>query len=72
MSDPIDQANDLALETTTALIAKQRSSLHQLGTPECEVCDDEIPAARRAVYPAARRCITCQERAERRTRQYGK
>lgn len=30
----------------------------------CEECEAEIPAARRAAHPSARRCIPCQEAME--------
>lgn len=36
----------------------------QPGRLECEDCDQPIPEARRAAYPAARRCVACQQRVE--------
>ncbi|UCQ29583.1 TraR/DksA C4-type zinc finger protein (plasmid) [Edwardsiella tarda] len=30
----------------------------------CEVCEEPIPAARRAVLPGVRTCIACQARIE--------
>jgi RNA polymerase-binding protein DksA len=35
---------------------------------ECADCGSPIPFARLAAYPAARRCVACQEAAERRER----
>jgi phage/conjugal plasmid C-4 type zinc finger TraR family protein len=35
------------------------------GAADCKDCGSEIPAARRAAAPWAKRCITCQEAFER-------
>ncbi|PHV10897.1 TraR/DksA C4-type zinc finger protein [Chitinimonas sp. BJB300] len=69
MSDAIDIANDLAQRRLDALIARRRGSLHQQGTPECVDCEDDIPAARRALCPSAIRCVHCQTKHETRQRQ---
>ena len=41
------------------------------GYGECVDCGVEIPLARLAAYPAARRCVACQERAEAAQRRAG-
>lgn len=33
---------------------------------QCEVCADEIPAARRVAIPGVQRCVHCQDQQERR------
>ncbi len=66
--DEIDQAQerDLLITTKTAQAAtdKARAALASPGCAECDGCGDAIPAARRAAYPAARHCVECQRRRE--------
>ncbi|QDQ29163.1 TraR/DksA family transcriptional regulator [Chitinimonas arctica] len=69
VSDEIDRANEIAQNHLDELIATQRAALHAKGTPECVDCGEDIPAARRVVFPAARCCIDCQTLRELRRRQ---
>ncbi|WP_028447778.1 TraR/DksA C4-type zinc finger protein [Chitinimonas koreensis] len=69
MSDEVDLANDAVQNRLDGAIAMQRAALHRQGTPECEDCGDDIPLDRRAVYPAATRCVACQGRRETLNRQ---
>ncbi|MEP0406303.1 TraR/DksA C4-type zinc finger protein [Roseibium sp.] len=48
---------------------------HQLGgegADDCIACGEPIPAKRRQAMPSAQRCAGCQEKAERRGRQYAR
>ncbi|MFK3717698.1 TraR/DksA C4-type zinc finger protein, partial [Escherichia coli] len=36
----------------------------------CEECDAPIPAARRAAYPSATRCVSCQSVFEAKNKHY--
>ena len=69
MSDAIDIANDLAQTRLDGLIASKRAAMRQMGTPECVECEEDIPAARRALCPSAIRCVHCQSQHETRIRQ---
>lgn len=53
-----DQERDA---TISAAMANMRCS----GSDDCADCGCTIPAARRAAYPAATRCVACQEQLER-------
>lgn len=48
-----EQERDAAIARATAEVSAQ-------GEVHCIRCGDEISAARRAAYPAARRCVECQ------------
>lgn len=65
MSDPMDQAAVLSEAWTERCLGAVVRKVREEGTRFCVRCDEEIPAARRAAYPA-RLCIACQEWAERR------
>ena len=64
MADLIDEANDKAMEEQARLVGKARGEITGVGEIYCIDCEREIPAARRAANPAAKRCIECQEKAE--------
>ena len=65
-------AQDITLVSRDlAELAKVEAALARLadGTyGECADCGSPIPYARLAAYPAARRCVTCQDEAEARER----
>lgn len=64
--DEIDRAqrqNERAIE---AAIARAAMLPQGQGRADCEDCGHEIPAARRAAYPAATRCVYCQTSHEKR------
>jgi phage/conjugal plasmid C-4 type zinc finger TraR family protein len=47
-------------------IQRARAQLGQgPGRPECEDCGEEIPEARQRALPGVRRCVRCQEGADR-------
>jgi phage/conjugal plasmid C-4 type zinc finger TraR family protein len=54
-------------EREQAVAAVQALSAGE-GQDDCITCADPIEEARRKAVPSARRCITCQEAAERRSR----
>ena len=62
-------AQDIALVSRElAELATVEQALARLGSSgygECVDCANPIPYARLAAYPAAKRCVACQERAER-------
>lgn len=49
-------------------IARATAAMRVAGELICIGCKEEIELARRLAYPAARRCIECQTRLERRRR----
>lgn len=51
-------------EEREAGIARIRNELNTAGTFTCIDCDRPIPVPRRAAYPSARRCASCQTRHE--------
>ncbi len=65
--------NEYALELSqlraenekNASIAATLAAMLRTGSADCDDCGCAIPEARRAAYPAARRCVSCQEQAER-------
>ena len=62
-------AHDIALVSRDlAELANVEQALARLrdgGYGECVDCGNPIPYARLAAYPAAKRCVACQEKAER-------
>ena len=61
MTDHFDRAAALELEQRTAALAAHTARQPaEPGLIQCMDCGDEIPAARRAAMPTARRCIDCQ------------
>ena len=65
-------AHDIALVSRDlAELATVEQSLARIADGsygECTDCASAIPFARLAAYPAAQRCVTCQEAAEKRER----
>ncbi len=62
--DIVDKAA-VAVETWgKKSIDKTRAALQSSGTRLCIDCSKVIPEARRRAYPAAVRCITCQQEVE--------
>lgn len=55
--------------TVASEVARARSRLAQGASLEfCEDCEEEIPEARRLAVPGVRRCVRCQEEADREDR----
>nr|BDD47121.1 conjugal transfer protein TraR [Saccharospirillaceae bacterium] len=65
MSDAIDQANEIAQRALDANIERARKVAPSGGSPWCEECGDEIPAARRDKLPWVTTCVECQAWLER-------
>ncbi|UJD79839.1 TraR/DksA family transcriptional regulator [Serratia rubidaea] len=61
MPDLLDAAQELSELTLANQIAKARPQQCGPSAYICEVCDDQIPPARRALIPGVTRCVTCQE-----------
>jgi DnaK suppressor protein len=62
------------LDSDSALLRQMRAALVRLeeGTfGICLECEEELPARRLQVLPWAARCVSCQERADRRAAQAG-
>jgi phage/conjugal plasmid C-4 type zinc finger TraR family protein len=62
--------NEYALELSQVRAENEKNAsiaatLARTGSADCDDCGRAIPEARRAAYPAARRCVSCQEQAER-------
>lgn len=60
-----DLAEVRAEEEREAAIKRASAALKQAGNVECEDCGGEISETRRRALPSARRCISCQQRFER-------
>ncbi|SOC83105.1 transcriptional regulator, TraR/DksA family [Ensifer adhaerens] len=58
--DEIERAAHYVEAETARTIAEARAALGASGTAECIDCGREIEPKRRAVHPAARRCVECQ------------
>lgn len=63
--DVADQADGLIEAQRSEGIRRAASAVAGVGSSDCEACDGEIEPERRYALPSARRCITCQEAAER-------
>ncbi|WP_375591731.1 TraR/DksA C4-type zinc finger protein [Chitiniphilus eburneus] len=60
-----EAAAELELAERAAGVAAARAALPQgPGTPECQECGADIPAARRAAMPGCTRCVQCQNQHE--------
>jgi phage/conjugal plasmid C-4 type zinc finger TraR family protein len=66
MADIVEEAMKVIALTEGMAIHCIRSRLQVPGTRRCEVCGEDIPAARRALMPSATTCVTCQEAREHR------
>lgn len=62
----LEQAQLRADQERDATISAAMANMRCSGSDDGADCGCTIPAARRAAYPAATRCVTCQTRAERR------
>lgn len=56
-----DLADELAEQERNAAIARVSATVTAQGELICVDCDEEISIARRTAYPAAQRCVVCQE-----------
>ncbi len=63
--DIADMAEDRIEALSEEGLRRALGSVRQRGTEECVDCGDEIETARLAALPSARRCLCCQECAER-------
>lgn len=68
--DLADEAQQRIEEERAEGVRKIVVAMAGQGLVDCEGCGSEIEAARRRAHPGARRCLNCQEAAERRRRQY--
>lgn len=72
VSDIIDQAQRHEVFRRELALRAARAQAAQLAAPAafglCDDCGDAIEAARREALPGAKRCVHCQEAAERRLR----
>lgn len=66
MADVVDEAGWLPETERAEGVRRVKETLAAAGAAECIGCGDDIELARRAALPSARRCITCQDRVERR------
>ncbi len=64
--DIVDRAKQLEILQRKKSVNVIKQKLKQQGRLHCIDCDEVIPSARRKVYPAATRCVVCQESYERR------
>lgn len=63
-----EMAEQRAEQEREAGIARAKAALKAEGKITCVGCGDEIELARRRAFPAARCCIDCQKRIERKRR----
>jgi phage/conjugal plasmid C-4 type zinc finger TraR family protein len=70
MADDVDRAGELAAHEVMVGAANVAAQIHGEGLDECEDCGTEISPARRAAYPAARRCVDCQAGFEAESKRY--
>lgn len=64
MPDDMDRATALAEAYHAEGLAAVTRKLRQPGTPDCQICGEPIPEARREQMPSARTCRPCQEAME--------
>ncbi|MCC5811348.1 MAG: TraR/DksA C4-type zinc finger protein [Ectothiorhodospiraceae bacterium] len=64
MSDAADIASEYA-ERLLQQSLDQRVRFEGMSLTHCEDCEEPIPAKRRELLPGVRRCVECQELAER-------
>ena len=67
MSDLFDRASELEDLHRQASLDTVMNRLAHCGSPasHCDDCGEPIPPARLRVVPGCRRCVSCQEDAER-------
>lgn len=56
-----DLADERAEQERNSAIARASATVTAQGALICIDCDEEISVARRTAYPAAQRCVECQE-----------
>jgi phage/conjugal plasmid C-4 type zinc finger TraR family protein len=61
----LDQAQELEEAERAEGVRLATAPLLGPGSQDCAVCGAEIPEPRRRAFPAATRCIACQEQSER-------
>lgn len=66
MTDFFDRAAEEELRQRQDALARHHAAAQVQGTENCVDCGNGIPAARRAAYPQANRCVPCQTAVERR------
>ncbi|WP_374348600.1 TraR/DksA C4-type zinc finger protein [Chitinimonas sp.] len=68
MTDPLDIASEVEEAHRAAALqvalANARRQLHDNASELCVMCEDPIPALRRAAIAGCRFCIDCQRRIE--------
>ena len=64
MTDMLDQAQELEEMERAEGVRAVSAAIAAEGAASCDRCGDLIPPGRRAAFPAARRCLPCQERVE--------
>ncbi len=62
--DTVDQAKIVEEKWRNKRIAAARTALQKHGAVNCIDCGEVIPEARRRAYPAAERCVACQQEVE--------
>ena len=60
----LDQAQQLEETERAEAVRAATAALLGPGSEDCAVCGDPIPEPRRRAFPAATRCIGCQEQSE--------
>jgi phage/conjugal plasmid C-4 type zinc finger TraR family protein len=60
----IDDAQQLEEAERAEGVRAVSAALLGPGSEDCAECGDKIPEARRRAFPAATRCIGCQEQSE--------
>ncbi|CAL4866714.1 RNA polymerase-binding transcription factor DksA [Asticcacaulis sp. MM231] len=70
MADEIDRAQERDENFRAESLDRLKAAMHEVdemsSSPFCEDCEAEIGIGRLLAQPKARRCIACQEAAERR------
>jgi phage/conjugal plasmid C-4 type zinc finger TraR family protein len=64
MPDEMDRATERSEAHRETCLGAVVRKLQQPGTPDCQICGEPIPAARREANKAARTCRPCQEAME--------
>lgn len=64
MTDMLDAAQQLEEAERAEGVRAASAALLGPGSDSCAVCGDQIPEPRRRAFPAATRCIGCQEQSE--------
>lgn len=70
MPDNVDLIQEQQAELLERQINAARVKHCGVSALVCEECDAPIPAARRAAYPSATRCVSCQSVFEAKNKHY--